>query len=429
MATIQEITDLAKKQGTQFNIKLPGDQIVPAAVNPGEAATLDFSKGLLLPGNANPFAGTPLFEALKTMAPLSEGATTLSREEAAGQTISSQYPVTPTDPNAAAFRNPNVNYNFGASPAQSALSAVGINAPLGSAAASDELLARGESLLKSAPGVSFAQSPAPSVTPPDTSGTTAASVLEGLGINKIPTAEELSQKALSSPEFQLLQEKLGLKTTASQAETEAAKAKLDAQYASDKDALENKLAANGLAFSGIRATQVKALVDNLASSKLDLDRKIASNLLDANLSLKEGMLKAAADVIKDAQNGRKEALAALKDVGLTVVGNQVVPTLASQREARIEEQFQRVQERLEAQALEPSVSEKLRSSKIEALAKAGPALSASKGTDGFVDPAIYLKLRNDYVQVIGDVNEFDEVFSPMLSLDQRVNLGVGKTSF
>ena len=109
-----------------------------------------------------------------------------------------------------------------------------------------------------------------------------------------------------------------------------------------------------------------------------------------------------------------------------MVGNQVVPTLAAQKEASRLEEFERVQARLEASAAEPAVSEKLRGSKIEALAKAGPALNASKGTDGFVDPQVYLKLRNDYVQVIGDVSEFDEVFAPLLSVTERVRLGVGK---
>ncbi|MBI3980966.1 hypothetical protein HY345_03120 [Candidatus Microgenomates bacterium] len=142
--------------------------------------------------------------------------------------------------------------------------------------------------------------------------------------------------------------------------------------------------------------------------------------------MKEGMLKAAADVIKDAQAGRKEALAALKDIGLTVVGNQVVPTLAAIKEERRVEEFERVQTRLESEATEPAVSEKLRASKIEALAKAGPELNKSKGTDGYVNPNEYLRLRNDYVQVIGDVSEFDEVFSPLLSEDERFNLGVGK---
>lgn len=267
--------------------------------------------------------------------------------------------------------------------------------------------------------------PTPAIAP-QTPAMTADEVLKSLGLSKVPTAEELATKALSSSEFQLLQEKLGLKTTANQAEVDAAKAKLDTQYEADKSNLENKLAASGLAFSGIRGTQVKALIDSLASSKLDLDRKIASNLLDANLDLKEGMLKAAAQVIKEARDGRKEALTALKDIGLTVIGNRVIPTFAAQTRAIQQEQFERIQTRLEQQADEPAVGERLRSSKIAALAKAGPALTASKGTKGFVDPNVYMKLRNDYVQVIGDVSEYDDVFAPMLDPVDRIKLGVGK---
>lgn len=275
----------------------------------------------------------------------------------------------------------------------------------------------------------------------------AMATLEALGLTKVPTAAELAEKALSSDEFKLIQERLGLKTTASQAEVEAKKAQLESEFEADKATLENKLAANGLAFSGIRATQVKALIDNLAASKLDLDRKLASSLLDANLDLKESMLKAATEVIKDAQEGRKEALNALKDIGLTVIGNQVVPTLAAQRETRAQEADIRSQQRLDLaeqaneraeqrleifmkqQELGSSASERLRNELKPIFSDASTKFSENVGSDGFVDPKLYLQLRQTFINTYPDkANLFDDTFAPQfLSQQSRTDLGIKKS--
>ena len=40
---LQQLIELAKKQGTQLNIRLPGGQTLPATVNASQAATVDFS--------------------------------------------------------------------------------------------------------------------------------------------------------------------------------------------------------------------------------------------------------------------------------------------------------------------------------------------------------------------------------------------------
>ena len=69
-----------------------------------------------------------------------------------------------------------------------------------------------------------------------------------------------------------------------------------------------------------------------------------------------------------------------------------------------------------------------RALKIAAFSKARPALEAVRGEDGFVDPITYMRLRTDYAEVMGDANEFDEMFAPMLSLKERMKLGVGKVS-
>ena len=61
-----------------------------------------------------------------------------------------------------------------------------------------------------------------------------------------------------------------------------------------------------------------------------------------------------------------------------------------------------------------------------AIAKARPVLEQAKIQHGFVDTALYQKLRLDYGQVIGNVSEFDDAFSSMLSPQDRANLGIGK---
>lgn len=75
----------------------------------------------------------------------------------------------------------------------------------------------------------------------------------------------------------------------------------------------------------------------------------------------------------------------------------------------------------------PTETEKTRALKVAAFAKARPVLESSKGTDTYVNPDIYFRLRNNYTEAIGDVTEFDEVFAPMLSPRERLRLGIGKT--
>lgn len=113
-----------------------------------------------------------------------------------------------------------------------------------------------------------------------------------------------------------------------------AKRLLEAKYATDVTTLENNLAKNGLAFSGIRNTQVAALADNLAASELNVDRQLASKLLASNATLRDGILKGVEDLIKAAADKDKEAIQQLNAVGLAVVNGKVVPTLASRNADR-----------------------------------------------------------------------------------------------
>lgn len=73
-----------------------------------------------------------------------------------------------------------------------------------------------------------------------------------------------------------------------------------------------------------------------------------------------------------------------------------------------------------------SETEKTRALKTEAIKVARPALIAARDATGAVPSATYLKMRNDYAEAIGNPADFDAVFAPMLSPQQRETLGIGK---
>lgn len=73
-----------------------------------------------------------------------------------------------------------------------------------------------------------------------------------------------------------------------------------------------------------------------------------------------------------------------------------------------------------------STTEQKQKLKTSAFAKARPFLEQSKGEDGYIDPNVYLKLRSDYAEIIGNPSEFDDVFASYLSPQERARLGLGK---
>ena len=73
-------------------------------------------------------------------------------------------------------------------------------------------------------------------------------------------------------------------------------------------------------------------------------------------------------------------------------------------------------------------SEKLKYLKTQAIAKARPELEKSKGTDGYIDPDVYMRLRVDWAEAIGTITDFDNTFAGMLSPTERARLGVGKAA-
>jgi len=158
--------------------------------------------------------------------------------------------------------------------------------------------------------------------------------LENFGIPAAPSEDELIQSVFNSPQFKIFQERLDLRGLTDEAAAEAKKQELEQRYSSEKTSLENSLGQRGLGMSGIRSTQVKALADELAMSKLGVDRELASKILDADLDLRERIINDVADVVKSAKANQKEAIDQLNKVGLAVVGNKLVPTLEAQREER-----------------------------------------------------------------------------------------------
>ena len=84
-------------------------------------------------------------------------------------------------------------------------------------------------------------------------------------------------------------------------------------------------------------------------------------------------------------------------------------------------------ERKRISTLQGTVTERQSAQRQAAIAQARPELENSRGTDGYVDPQVYTKLRSDYAEAIGNVSEFDDVFASLLSPQERARLGVGKT--
>lgn len=180
-----------------------------------------------------------------------------------------------------------------------------------------------------------------------TGGISASTLYPDIFDNDEPSEAELVNSWLDSAEGKIFLERQNLAGMNAEAKAEAAKQELEAKYKSEKKTLEQNLSEAGLAFSGIRGSKVKALADSLAASTLDVDREFASKLLDANVDLREAIIKGVAELAKQAKDNRKEAIQQLNAIGYAVVGNQLVPTLSAQREERALRAEERSEKQLE----------------------------------------------------------------------------------
>jgi len=163
---------------------------------------------------------------------------------------------------------------------------------------------------------------------------TSTDILANLGIADTKDSADYMNQVLNTSEFKYFADILGLKKLNTEAQAAATVDYLDTKYASDKDALEQTLADRGLAFSGIRGSQVRSLASNLAASKLDIDRQLANKLLDFDETFVGTLMDMITDKVQEAKDGRKEALGILADNGLTIspITGELVPNLAARKE-------------------------------------------------------------------------------------------------
>lgn len=153
-----------------------------------------------------------------------------------------------------------------------------------------------------------------------------------IAIPGIPSETEIMQNVLDSPEFQMLSENLGLKQMSAQQQAAAKTNYLDVRFAEDKTNLEQSLAGSGLAFSGIRTTQVRNLMTEVAANKSKITTAMSSKLIDLDVSYKKSVMGLVSDVIKEAKEGREDAIAQLNKAGMAIVGDQIMPTLDAIKE-------------------------------------------------------------------------------------------------
>ena len=181
--------------------------------------------------------------------------------------------------------------------------------------------------------------------------TTATDALSAFGINpsvfQAPSQEDLLGKALQSPEFTFASERINARNILANAGAAAQKEGLASKSAADTKSFITSMGRRGLFFSGETETGIQSLAASLAASQLGVDRELAGKLLESDFDLRDAIFKQVEKVATDAKNQRKEALDALEKAGLTIVGNQVLPTIAAQnlalseqRESRIETQQQ-----------------------------------------------------------------------------------------
>ena len=159
------------------------------------------------------------------------------------------------------------------------------------------------------------------------------------------------------------------------------------------------------------------------------------------------------DVVKDAQDGRKEALASLEKVGLTIIGDQVVPTLAAEREARQIQSEERLAQTAEfnqqatlarlqlseeaadraATSLQLSINKAAGGKTVtsggltistDAIGNAAGELNAKRGADGWTDPYLYMEAYKQWTNQGGLPQDFAKSFPPKLYVNPAAS-GLG----
>lgn len=165
----------------------------------------------------------------------------------------------------------------------------------------------------------------------------------GIGL---PSEAELVQQYLDSSEYSALKGSQDIGDLGIALKAETAKENLQAKYEADRKQVEDVLGRNGLWFSGIRNTQVAALVQSLAMSLNQVDRTTAQALLESDATFKADILKGIDQLFTEAKNDNKDALKQLNEAGFVMIRNQIIPSLAAQRFNSDEENRKMTQEML-----------------------------------------------------------------------------------
>lgn len=159
-------------------------------------------------------------------------------------------------------------------------------------------------------------------------------------LQPVPSEEELFRRLLESSEFRLRTEREALETEVLSAEAAAEKERLAAETQKSVREFQESLGRRGLVFSGQFVEGTNRLIESLAASKLNVDRKLAANLLRRDIAFREETLKEVSKLVEDAQKQNDKAIQQLNQAGFAVIGNQLVPTLSAQRLEALEEQRQ-----------------------------------------------------------------------------------------
>lgn len=293
--------------------------------------------------------------------------------------------------------------------------------------------------------------PPPPEEPVGNSGITATQALSS--IPSAPTTDDILSKVLGSPAFQNYQEGAEASRAYTVGSAEAEKQKLEATAAANTQAFIDRMGQRGLFFSGETQSGIQALAEGLASSKLGVDRELANQLIQSDVKTRDKIISMVESVVKEAKDGRKEAIASLENVGLTIVGDEVVPTLAAQREERQIQSEERLAQtaafnqqatlaRLElseqaaaraAKSLQLSIDMAAGGKTVtsggltissDAIGTAASELNAKRGADGWTDPYLYVEAYRQWTDQGGLPQDFANSFPPKLYVNPAAS-GLG----
>ena len=278
------------------------------------------------------------------------------------------------------------------------------------------------------------------------SGITASQALSS--IPGVPSTDEILGQVFNSPGFQNYMTGTQAQDAYDIGSASAEKQKLEGEAASNTRKFIDTMGRRGLFFSGETESGLQSLVESLATSKLGVDRKLANELIQSDVKTRNTIMNMVEGIVKDAQNGRKEAVSALEKVGLTIVGNQVLPTLAAQSAERAERNAVLAQEREARLTATTEFNQQATLARLELseeaakraatslqlsidraagggivtsgslsisrdqIGTAASTLNAARGADGWTDPYLYLQAYQQWTGQGGLPQDFTKTFPP-----------------